>query len=93
MAAKEVATQAAMAYFTGGASLAAGGMGGATEGSASPVQTSRSGDIGGATMGNFGGLSFGPSGRSSSGGINNTTLMVLGIAAALAVVLVFVRRR
>jgi len=79
--------EGAAAYFTGGASLAGGGIGGGMSGgkASAPSPSSRSGDAS-ATYGDIGGVSIG-------GGKSEQNTLYVALAAVAAVVLLVVARR
>lgn len=87
--AKALATQAAAAYLTGGASLAGGGISGLSGGAtAAPVSTaSRSGDAA-LSFGGFGGVSIG-GGKSET----NTLYIALAAVAGIALLALMLLRR
>lgn len=79
--------QGAAAYFTGGASLAGGGMGGGLSGgSTSKPASSRSGDAS-IDFGGFGGVNIGASKA------DKTTQMLMFGAGALVLLVLLLRRR
>ena len=85
MSAKDMAMQAGMAYMTGGASLAAGGMGD-VGGDSMPVSlSSRSGDTS-LSFGGFGGVNLG-GGQSSQNTLYVALAAVVGISLLLVVLL------
>lgn len=86
--AKALATQAAAAYLTGGASLMGGGIGDTSGGSTvAPGASSRSGDAA-LSYGSFGGVSIG-AGPSS----NNTLYIALAAVAGIALLALLMLRR
>lgn len=86
MSARDLAIQAGTAYATGGASLAAGGIGGDVGGDSMPKQiSSRAGDAS-LSFGGFGGVNLG-GGQSSQNTLYVALAAVVGIALLLVVLL------
>lgn len=79
----ELATTAAAAYFTGGASLAAG-----AGGAGASAPGSSSGALGDIDFGGFGGISFG----GASSGIDSRWLIGGGVVVALLFVVLMTSR-